>query len=99
MPKFLLMTSICRSPAVGTDDDTREAGLLHHLQQNAYPIYVEKADRMRFRYMRYWIETGFRKSGLPCSPLLRVAMDMLDAELDQTCIFNQVMQPGEMAFC
>ena len=75
-----LMTSLCRSPDL----------LKLRVQQNAYPIFVESDGRMRFRYMRYWIETGFQKSGLALSPLLRAAMDFLDGELDKSCIFNQV---------
>ena len=69
-----------------------------HIQNNSYPIYVEKGDTLRFRYMRFRIETAHSKIGWPLSPLLKVAMDMLDWELDSGCIFEQAMQPGDMVF-
>ena len=66
--------------------------------RNGYPIFCERGKHLRFRYMRFWIETGFRKGGLVLPPLLEIAMDMLDRELDAACVFNAVMMPGEMVY-
>jgi len=49
--------------------------------------------------MRYWIESGFEKAQMRMSPLLRVALDLLDAELEKEQVFNNRMKPGEMVFC
>ena len=38
---------------------------------------------MRFRYMRFWVESGHQKAGLRVSPMLRMAMDFLDKELNR----------------
>jgi hypothetical protein len=43
---------------------------------------------MRFRYMRFWVESGHQKAGFRVSPMLRMAMDFLDKELDQFCCFK-----------
>merc|ERR1711934_661726 len=38
---------------------SRSEGLLAlRIRCNSYPILVDKGDRMRARYMRFWIETG-----------------------------------------
>ena len=68
------------------------------IQRNSYPIFVENQNDMRFRYMRYWIESGHRKVGLPISPLLTIAMDFLDQALDRECIFNENLKRGEMMY-
>ena len=59
------------------------------IKRNSYPIIVEDGDRMQCRYMRYWIESGHRKAGLPISPLLSISMDFFDEALDKECIFNE----------
>ena len=53
---------------------------------------------MRFRYMRFWIETAHKKVGWPISPMLTVAMDMLDKQLDESCCFEQCMESGDMIY-
>ena len=68
------------------------------VRRNSYPIFVEDEDKMQFRYMRYWIESGHQKAGVQISPLLSIAMDFLDQELDKGCIFEQNMQRGDMGF-
>ena len=47
------------------------------------PCCLQIDRRMRFRYMRFWVESGHQKAGLRVSPMLRMAMDFLDKELDQ----------------
>jgi len=71
------------------------------VRHNSYPIFVEAdgGTRLQFRYMRYWIESGFEKAQMRMSPLLRVALDLLDAELEKEQVFNNRMKPGEMVFC
>ena len=68
------------------------------LKRNAFPIFVDQGDRMKFRYMRYWIETAHRKIGWSISPLLVVAMDLLDRELNTACCFEEALDPGDMVF-
>lgn len=45
------------------------------------------------------MESGHRRAGLTISPLLKVASDLLDAELDAQCKVNRQLGPGEILFC
>lgn len=76
--------------------------------RNAFPIFeVAKDDsgclevdrRMRFRYMRFWVESGHQKAGLRVSPMLRLAMDFLDRELEQFCCFKAPLEAGDIVMC
>jgi len=76
--------------------------------RNAFPIFeVAKDDygnlevdrRMRFRYMRFWVESGHKKAGLRVSPMLRLAMDFLDRELEQFCCFKAPLEAGDIIMC
>jgi len=51
-----------------------------------------------FRYMRYWIETGHGKTNWKVPTFLRIAMDMLDDHLDQSCCFHDALERGDMIF-
>ena len=88
-----LLTALSRTPEL----------LKARIAHNAFPIFDEAiadgSERLRFRYMRSWIESGHAKSGQALSPLLRVAMDMLDDALDESQIWEGRLQPGEMFFC
>jgi SAM-dependent methyltransferase/pyrroloquinoline quinone (PQQ) biosynthesis protein C len=84
-----VLLNLCRSPNL----------LRHRVRNNAFPIYVDGGDSMRFRYMRYWIETGHSKAGLKMSPLLSVAMDLLDNALDESKLWDDRMQPGDIMYC
>ncbi len=68
------------------------------IKGNAYPIIVEQGDRLKCRYMRFWIETAHEKVGWKISPLLCIAMDCLDDALNSFQCYQQVMSPGEMVF-
>lgn len=70
---------------------------VHH---NSYPIFVEAdgGNRLEFRYMRPWIESGLQKAQLAMSPLLKVALDLLDGALQKEEITQRCMKPGEMVF-
>lgn len=112
LPKFLLyelMRAIPRDilesgQGKGTSLDilsalTRGGSFMSlRLKRNAFPIFVDRGNRMRFRYMRYWIETAHRKIGWNISPLLVIAMDALDKELDSVCCFEESLEPGDMVF-
>ena len=72
--------------------------LTERICQNSYPIFLVEGERMRFRYMRYWIETGHDKAGFKIPTLLSIALDMLDEQLDKERYFNRKLEPGEMIF-
>lgn len=89
-----LLTALCRSPEL----------LDLRIRRNAYPIYApgagaQAADHCRFRYMRYWVETGAAKAHLRISPLLVAMMDFLDEELDRYTIFDDRLDRGDMVYC
>jgi len=85
--------------AVGLAKLSRSKQLLaKRIKHNRYPIFVDGGKGMRFRYMRYWIETAHQKVNWPISPLLTLAMDLLDAQLDQGCCFEEALQPGDMIY-
>ncbi len=72
--------------------------LAMRIRYNAYPIYVGNGDRMRFRYMRHWIETGHEKTSWKVPTLLKIAMDLLDDKLDEECCFRRRLKSGEIMF-
>mmetsp|Transcript_6918 Transcript_6918/g.10535 ORF Transcript_6918/g.10535 Transcript_6918/m.10535 type:complete len:257 (+) Transcript_6918:17-787(+) len=72
--------------------------LAMRIRYNAYPIYTIDGDRMRFRYMRHWIETGHEKTNWRVPTFLKIAMDLLDDQLDEECCFNQRLNSGEIMF-
>ena len=74
------------------------APLALRIRYNSYPIYVVQGDRMRFRYMRHWIETGHEKTNWKVPTLLKIAMDILDDKLDEECCFHQALERGDMIF-
>tara|TARA_R110002072_G_scaffold228234_14_gene385515 strand:- start:76194 stop:77150 length:957 start_codon:yes stop_codon:yes gene_type:complete len=55
-----------------------------NLLRNRFPIFSDcsRGGAVLFRYMRYWIEVGHRKAGLPLDALELEAMDRLDALLE-----------------
>lgn len=78
----------------------REESLMSlRISYNSYPIYEVKHDRLRFRYMRHWIETAHRKMSWQVPTLLRIAMDMLDDELDKRCCFHDALERGDILIC
>jgi hypothetical protein len=50
------------------------------LRYNRFPIFdrPDGGGRLTLRYMRTWVESGHMRAGLRVSPLLRLAMDLLD---------------------
>lgn len=55
-----------------------------NLLRNCFPIFAgdDREGAVLFRYMRYWIEVGHRKAGVPLDALELEAMDRLDALLE-----------------
>ena len=72
--------------------------LAMRIRYNSYPIYNVDSDRIRFRYMRHWIETGHEKTKWRVPTLLRISMDLLDDQLNEECCFNQRLNSGEIIF-
>jgi len=72
--------------------------LAMRIRYNSYPIFQTEGDRLRFRYMRYWIETGHEKTGWAVPTLLKIAMDLLDDQLDEECAFHDALERGDMVF-
>jgi len=61
----------------------REDALSYRMRANTIPIFSRYIDprgvpRLTFRYMRAWVESAPPRLGLRISPLLMLAMDLLD---------------------
>jgi len=69
------------------------------ISYNSYPIFETQGDRMRFRYMRFWIESAHKKMHWKLPTLLRIAMDVLDDTLDEGCCFHERLSRGEIIIC
>ena len=51
------------------------------------------------RYMRYWIESGHQRAGVPLSPTLRMALNALDHAMNDAPEIQRIqrtLEPGEM---
>jgi len=78
---------------------SRNEGLLAmRIRNNSYPILLQQGSQMRARYMRFWIETGHLKTGWKVPVLLKIAMDMLDDQLDAETCFHEALIRGDMIF-
>lgn len=69
--------------------------------KNAFPIvYFPNGDfninHMTCRYMRYWIESGHGLAQQKISPFLRVAMDLLEDQLDAASSLGVRLRPGDL---
>lgn len=111
MPKFMMYEMIRPLPrdvlengnGLGEEDISSTMSrsndiLAMRIRYNSYPIYVTEGDRMRFRYMRHWINTGHSKTGWKVPTLLRISMDLLDDGLDNGCVFHKALERGDMIF-
>jgi alpha-ketoglutarate-dependent taurine dioxygenase len=66
--------------------------------QNRFPIFAWQG-RLVLRYMRYWIERGHERAGVPLGPEDIAAFDALDRELsEERNVLTFRMEPGEMLF-
>ena len=52
------------------------------IANNQFPVFSDAADGPTLRYMRYWIEKGHERLGLPLADADRRAFDALDAALN-----------------
>jgi alpha-ketoglutarate-dependent taurine dioxygenase len=69
------------------------------ISYNSYPIFDVQQGRMRFRYMRHWIESAHKKMHWKVPTLLRIAMDALDDTLDRGCCFHESLERGDILIC
>jgi len=79
--------------------------LMKRIRHNSYPIAeisssptCQNIGGVRFRYMRQWIESGHQKGHVQTSPLLTMAMDALDHELDQEKLISKKLESGDIIF-
>lgn len=67
--------------------------------KNRFPVFSYTRGRLRFRYMRYWIERGHDRAGEPLDIEGRAAINALDAELSAPeHVLSFRMSSGEMLF-
>lgn len=64
---------------------------------NQFPVFEEHTDRgLVCRYMRFWIEKGYEKSGVEPPPNLNDALDALDRCLEEEgSVAHFHLEPGE----
>lgn len=84
---------------VGTQLSRAKSIMNLRISYNSYPIYVAKEGRMRFRYMRHWIETAHEKVDWRLPTILRIAMDILDDTLTEGCCFYERLERGDILIC
>lgn len=78
----------------GSRDD-----VLSLIRSNAFPVYSQAEDGPSLRYMRYWIEKGHERIGLPLHPLDLAAFDRLDQTLnDRRFRHDFALAPGDLLF-
>ncbi len=72
---------------------------LEQFIENRFPVfsYGLYHSGLTFRYMRYWIETGHKRAGLPLEPECVEAMNQLDAVLgSERQVVRFRLQAGDM---
>ena len=70
-----------------------------NLWANRIPIFSYRrfSEALSFRYMRYWIETGHQKAGLPLDSESMKALDYLDSLLeDAEQVVEFFLKPGDI---
>ena len=87
--RLSMRTQMCRSDSI----------MSLRISYNSYPIFDVHQDRIRFRYMRFWIESAHKKMHWRVPTLLRIAMDVLDDSLDKGCCFHEALEQGDMLIC
>ncbi len=69
------------------------------IQSNSFPIFTRTQSTVQFRYMRYWIETAYKKLAQPLPGGLRKAMNLIDSYLmDPANTYSRMLLRGEMLF-
>ncbi len=65
----------------------------------AYPVVSWRGPELTVRYLRYWIEAGHEKVGLPLTSSQRTALDVLDQFLSRPDLRVEFdLKPGDMYF-
>lgn len=99
LPRDVLENGKGKGTACLYDDLSRAKEVLAmRIRYNSYPIYTMNGNRMRFRYMRHWIETGHQKTFWKIPTLLKIAMDILDDELDNYRSFSKALERGDIIY-
>lgn len=80
-----------------------EVGTRSHLDRlrNSFPVFEwgHWYPGLTCRYMRYWIDAGHDKAGLPLSDDERFVLDQFEATLNQEDLMYELqLQPGDMIF-
>ena len=88
-----------RRLSIGSKMSRADSVLSLRVSYNSYPIFDVKEDRMRFRYMRHWIESAHQKMHWKVPTLLRIAMDILDDTLTEGCCFHEPLERGDVLIC
>jgi alpha-ketoglutarate-dependent taurine dioxygenase len=66
--------------------------------ENGFPVFRWNG-RLVMRYMRYWIERGHERAGLPLAAADHAAFDALEDELgDPDNVLSFRMSPGDLLF-
>ncbi|MDA8967700.1 TauD/TfdA family dioxygenase [bacterium] len=69
------------------------------IRNNAFPIFSRTENSVQFRYMRYWIETAYKKLNEPLPGGLTRAMNLIDSYLfDTTNTYSRMLNRGEILF-
>ena len=64
-----------------------------------YPVFGDHKGGLLVRYLRYWIEVGHEKAGVPLTPNQVAAMDVLDRTAADPGLWAAfAMKPGDMLF-
>lgn len=63
------------------------------------PVFQDNGGELLCRYLRYWIEAGHEKAGVPLLPAQVQALDVLDAVLNKPELRAEfALKPGDMYF-
>jgi hypothetical protein len=72
---------------------------MDNLRANRFPVLNNEGDIPVFRYMRYWIERGHEKAGIPLPVAYVDALNELDKFLDKSeNQFRYLLEAGDMLF-
>lgn len=65
----------------------------------SFPVLKQTGDELLFRYLRYWIEAGHAKAGVPLTAVQVRALDVLDGVLARPGLRAEfTLSPGDMFF-
>ncbi len=89
------LETLCRPFHVDRRGGVREGEAPTVLQ----PAIQRTGPEPLFRYLRYWIEAGHGKAGVPLTPAQRAALDRLDEVLNRPALRAEfALEPGQVYF-